>query len=819
MRVQLSFLACIFLIQQVNAQAGAIDNTFNTADLGFGNGDGAFGLVRSTNLQADGKVIIGGDFTEYNGTAQNCIARLNADGTLDDSFDPGSATNQVVYATALQADGRTIIAGAFSSYNGIARSRIARLNPDGSLDTSFDPGLGPNNAVRCTVIQNDGKFFIGGIFTTINGTDRSRLARLNLDGSLDTSFDPGTGANNSVLATAIQADGKIIIGGNFTSINGTTFGRIARLNLDGSLDASFNTGQGASNSVTSITLQPDGRIIIGGSFSNYNGTGRNNLVRLNTNGSVDTSFDTGTSFYPDVRTALVRADGKIIIGGGFSLTRLNPDGSLDASFSTGTTQSIFVWSISEQNDGRIIIGGSFGYADDTGRNGVARLHSDGDLDVSFNPGSGACWYVNATAVQADGKILAGGYFTSFNGTGRNYIARLNANGTLDPTFDIGTGASYVVLSFAPQADGKIIIGGDFGLYNGTWRSKIARLNVDGSLDTSFDPGTGPNNVVNCTALQSDGKVIIGGGFNSLSGATPNHIARLNDDGSIDTTFDPGTGADNDVKTTAIQADGKIIIGGHFTSVNGTAIGHIARLNADGSLDASYGLGAGADGYVQAVALQADGKIIVGGGFTNYNGMGHNRIARLNADGSLDASFLSGAGADGYVEAIALQADGKIIIGGAFTSYDGAGRNHLARLNADGSLDTSFDPGSGADDPVLTTTLQTDGGIIIGGGFTSYDGTGRNRLARVFGSPSTGIESPNEEIDMILWPNPTNELINIRTSDTRWRTMRIVDALGQQVFHGFKTDALSLHGVAAGIYAVQTLDAEGRVLEQVRLVKH
>ncbi|MBK6883076.1 MAG: delta-60 repeat domain-containing protein [Flavobacteriales bacterium] len=123
---------------------------------------------------------------------------------------------------------------------------------------------------------------------------------------------------------------------------------------------------------------------------------------------MDTSFDTGTTTYFDVRTALVRADGKIIIGGNFSLTRLNADGSLDASFSTGTAQSIFVWSIAEQNDGRIIIGGNFANAGDLGRNRVARLHADGELDVSFNPGTGSNWYVLASAVQADGKILAGG---------------------------------------------------------------------------------------------------------------------------------------------------------------------------------------------------------------------------------------------------------------------------------------------------------------------------------------------------------------------------------------------------------------------------
>ena len=276
------------------------------------------------------------------------------------------------------------------------------------------------------------------------------------------------------------------------------------------------------------------------------------------------------------------------------------------------------------------------------RNRVDRLHADGELDVSFNPGTGSNWYVLASAVQADGKILAGGMFTSFNGTGRNFLARLNADGTLDPTFDIGSGASWAVLSFALQADSKIIVGGAFSGDNGTAHSRIVRLNPDGSLDASFNPAFEASSSVKCITLQSDGKIIIGGLFTYSSGPEWSNIARLNMDGSVDATFDPGTGANNDVEATALQADGKIIVGGDFTSINGTACGHVARLNADGSLDASFNPGAGADGYVKAIALQADGKIIIGGDFNNYDGMGHNRIVRLNADGSVDASFLSGA---------------------------------------------------------------------------------------------------------------------------------------------------------------------------------
>ena len=138
-----------------------------------------------------------------------------------------------------------------------------------------------------------------------------------------------------------------------------------------------------------------------------------------------------------------------------------------------------------------------------------------------------------------------------------------------------------------------------------------------------------------------------------------------------------------------------------------------------------------DSAVLALASLGTGKILIGGTFTFYGGVGRNRIARLNADGSLDAGFDPGLGADNDVWAIAVQGDGKILIGGDFTSYDGTARNRLARLNADGSLDTTFDPGSGADSTVFRIAVQGDGRILIAGAFTEYDGTPRNRIARIW----------------------------------------------------------------------------------------
>ena len=309
-------------------------------------------------------------------------------------------------------------------------------------------------------------------------------------------------------------------------------------------------------------------------------------------------------------------------------------------------------------------------------------------------------------------------------------------GDLDASFNPGSGASYSVYSIALQPDGKVLIGGLFTSYNGTSRYRMARLNADGSLDASFNPGSGANNNVYSIALQPDGKILIGGEFISYNGTYRNYLTRLNADGSLDASFNPGTGASYTVYSIALQPDGKILIGGSFTSYNGTSRKYIARLNADGTLDASFNPGTGANGYVNSIALQPDGKVLIGGEFASYNRTTRRRIARLNADGSLDASFNPGSGANGSVYSIALQPDGKVLIGGYFTSYNGTSRNRIARLNADGSLDASFNPGTGASSTVYPIALQPDGKVLIGGYFTSYNGMGRNRIARIHGASTS-----------------------------------------------------------------------------------
>ena len=312
-------------------------------------------------------------------------------------------------------------------------------------------------------------------------------------------------------------------------------------------------------------------------------------------------------------------------------------------------------------------------------------------------------------------------------------------GAIDLTFSTtdssaGTGANSAITTTAMQSDGKIIIGGNFLGYNGITRCRIARLNANGTVDPTFNPGTGPNGGVSVTSIQSDGKIIIGGSFTYYNGIVINRIARLNTNGTLDTTFHMGAGANSDVYATSIQSDGKIVIGGGFTSYNGIAINRIARLNTNGTIDTTFNLGTGANNIVRATSIQSDGKIIIGGGFTSYNGIAINCIARLNTNGSLDATFNPGTGANSHVYNASILTDGKIIIGGIFTTYNGITRNYIARINTDGTLDACFNPGTGVQvgGNIDNTSIQIDGKIIIGGSFSTYDGMPRKSIARIYG---------------------------------------------------------------------------------------
>lgn len=836
------FALLLLLLLTVNLvlaqRIGEIDMSFNPNDVGFGFGDGANNAVRATVVQPDGKHVIGGNFTRYDETYQNSIGRLNEDGSLDTSFKAGSGFNGSVFTLALQPDGRVLAGGVFTSYNGTPCNRIARLNPDGTLDEGFSLSSGTDGAVYAISLQTDGKIIVAGDFTTYHGTSRRMIARLFADGSLDTAFDPGSGFNSPVFSLAQQTDGKIVAGGNFSTFNGIVRNKIARLHTDGSLDEGFSEGSGFNGSVRTLFVQPDGKLLAGGQFTSYNGVTRNRIARLESDGSLSLDFAGGTAFNHDVWTMALLPDGRVLVGGSFanysgaassSVARLNTDGTLDSSFETGAGFDGAVYALVLQTNGSIMAAGGFSDFNGVTRNRYTRLMANGSLDYSFYPGSGFNYVVSAIKVQPDGKIIVGGWFTGYDGMSRNRIARLQTDGTLDNSFAVGAGFNAPVYALETQPDGKIIVGGAFSSYQDTPCPMIVRLNPDGSLDNSFNPspGTVMNATVYTLSLQPDGKIIAGGDFRSYSGTVPTNIVRLHPDGSVDKAFTPGSTFQNGpIRSLLIQPDGKILAGGHFYYYyTSTARGSIARLNTDGSLDAGFAPGTGFNGGVRSMLLQGGGEIMVGGEFTSFNGISRGSIARLHANGVLDTGFDPGTGFNTPVLALVPQPGGTVLASGHFYSYGTTIRRGIALINAEGSLNEELDPELGFNSAVIALAPQPDGKVIAVGNFTAYNGRGRNRIARLYGYTTSPLQSTVSALPDLVrsfaFPNPTTGSITVSLDNRHTAQVIVTDVAGRIIMKDNISEPqelleLNLEPQKPGVYLLKIY--QGNQLRTTKVLK-
>jgi uncharacterized delta-60 repeat protein len=358
----------------------------------------------------------------------------------------------------------------------------------------------------------------------------------------------------------------------------------------------------------------------------------------------------------------------------------------------------------------------------------------GTIDTSFNaPAAGFCMdpqaigLVHSIAVQQSGGVLIGGAFPWFHNAGDGFFARLSSDGSLDTSFPIyGSGGlvGLTVASIEIESDGEIIVGGCYDYY-GNVEGEIWRLNSDGSRNAAYstNPTSWCKTRPSAVAAQGDGKILFGGSYTDQSGEDHGSglMVRLNTDFAQDSSFNGsglGTGTDGWVRSIVVQNDGKILIGGHFSIYNGVSVGHVARLNTDGSLDTTFSAtSSGIDEDVYTIAIQSDGKILIGWGVSKqYSGVYHGHLTRLNADGTLDTTFnASGAGPDGVADSILPQSDGKILIGGEFSTYNGVSVGHVSRLKTDGTLDPGFDASGLVVDNVYMIAVQGDGKILVADG--------------------------------------------------------------------------------------------------------
>ncbi len=676
--------------------------------------------------QPDGKTLAAGNFNTYNGQSVGGLIRLNADASLDTTFNndlitPGSSTPRIIF---LQPDGKILIYGNFAFNNGNSYTNaFKRLNSDGTVDNSFQSGVLGN--IYEVKPDTAGRFVVlGDLQIVVNGNTVNRqLVRLNSDGSVDLSFNPPT-VQSGIDRITLQ-NNKIVYKAYDPTIQQ---GRAYRLNEDGSGDSSFNSTVVGSFQILQMITQPDNKILL---------LADNRVFRINENGGDDSGFQV-TNFPGQPRRIMLQSNGKITIAHDSSspyasrIVRYNSNGTSDTSFTPYLFPGGALDGHDVQIDGGVILGdqGIF-----SAPNRFMRLLPTGAADTTFNPGGSGFQYINPGKVRTinvlgDEKILVGGDFDRVGSVNKPKIARLNADSSLDNSFQINTTASgnYFsqitdVYKIAVQTDGKLIVSGSFYyVIGGVQRPNLVRLNPNGSIDPTFELSlyvadwfvTGAIGQNKPTQM-ADGKILVGTTRTNLTDTTPIPLL-LSSSGVRDTSFNPtvhNTKATLSITDTDVQADGKILISGRHTSggINDFVLkGFIVRLNADGSLDSSFQAAEITDRAIFVFKKLPSGKILI-----VSHSQSQSNLFRLNADGSLDNTFNAGSGANGKINAMAILNDNSILVGGAFSNFNNQPRQNLAMLDADGNLANS--PGN-TNREVLCITIDNQGRVLIGGEFTS-----------------------------------------------------------------------------------------------------
>jgi uncharacterized delta-60 repeat protein len=773
----------LFTVPGISASPGDPDPAFGKA--GFLT-KSLSGRERSNQIlvQPDGKFIVIG-MDNFTGGPVPTAIRYNPDGSQDSSFDSDGVAQVGLgqaNGAALQTDGKIVIVGTFAE-KGEVRLSALRLNTDGSLDTTF-AGDGvftdaANGAFADAVaIQTDGKI-------VITGSERDAFfqfdyvtIRLNTDGTFDTGFGGGdgkvltgvtstqAGGTDTPFAIAIQADGKIIVGGESLIPGSDLEFTLLRYETDGTLDPTFDSDGIASvgfggnriDRLREIAIDSNGKIVVSG-FGNDGTIQGGAFVRLNTDGSLDTSFsDDGKLIVPSLFIAgdvAIQPDGKIIGGGGivaFDLIRLNTNGTIDTTFGVGGFASTQIF--------------------DSGNAGILDLKLDSDGNIF------------ATGSAINGNIDDDFAFAKFTPDGNPSASFGTFGYSLSTPFDANLNRSLVANAVAVQSNGKIIAGGTADFNNNETYGYIARYNSNGRIDNPF--GTSFNGFamisipnatdheVNAITIQPDGKILVAGEYLSdTNGGT--FLARFNPDGERDLNFGNNGYATVSVfsggalgRDLFLLPDGKILVAGATVNIITQIIKPaLFKFNADGSLDSGFGSGGRvttsfSSGNDVALSLDvlADGKIIIAGG-SNFDLGGTNgmiALARFTSAGSLDNTFGTGGkvttDVGTFIDTAAdvkVQPDGKIVIGGA-SCTDGncnGGRGLLFRYNSNGSLDTTFDGDGkivlqsnppGQNTAIGAIALQADNKIIVSG-VTTTTATQSDTLVARFntdGSFDTGF---------------------------------------------------------------------------------
>lgn len=675
--------------------------------------------VTALYVYPNGDAIIGGNIFSVGTKPSSSVIKLNNDGTVDTKFKTTIYTVTPGRIKAITEDNQDkILVGAEQlKIDGI--NYIVRLNADGSADESFSNDGKLDNIMRIEALS-DGKYLV----SSNTSVASIGLDRLNNDGSIDETFNAYEEpyGRYSGAFKALE-DGKYLCAIHYTSITyGTTVAKLIRLNSDGSLDETFTIGECSEESddesfIHDIELQSDGKIIIAGNFNDYNGQEVSSVIRLNSDGTIDPAFLSPNPIGSIINQGKnidieILDNGKIIIAGGpsdyslaYKVACLNNDGSIDDSYNIASFNVYeFDWHpiIGQDTSGVTYVAGNHIKYEDIMCNGIAALDTTGVIITDYLPKLGGKPIVNSVYQQADGKIIIGGQFSQIDTFYVNNLARFNKDGAIDTTFlrNIGTGPDLPVNSIACQSDKSIIIGGDFLNVNGVNTGLLARLDSVGKVDHDFKAYVNQKymyNGINKILVDDNDKIIIGGVFDKVNLQTRIGLAFLNHDGSLD-TFDADSMSFN-VDTMLTNKEywiydmdfqsDKKLIVGGWIINEIGENGFLYRIDQKGVVDDTF-VNSVSDINVSTITVLDNDSIIVGNELVGYQ---DTYIKQLDVNGNIvdNSSILifQDENIGSIVSDIQYPGDDQLIIGGRFTSINGIEKPALAKVSLKGDVDEYF----------------------------------------------------------------------------------------------------------------------------------
>lgn len=667
------------------------------------------------------------------------------------------------------------------------------------LDTTFNnPTLEPKNvrgfnkgltAIEDMVLQKDGKIIVVGIFQEYNGRKRNGICRILPNGEIDESFIVGSGVDARINKIKLQPDGKILLLGQFRLYNNIPCVGFVRLNENGTIDKSFEFPQTIYGRINDILITPDAKILVGGRFNNYNGNPVKSLIRLNTNGSLDRSFNLVDGFEGEINSIALQKN-KILIGGEFSIylggnnrihkfTRLAPDGSsLDIGFNIGAkgfeASNGSISLIHVQNDNKILLSGSFKKYNDTEfPGGFIRLNENGWIDKKFNNNNKP---IKLQQIQQqfkkiytadDGSIYVCGDFENIGNNIKLGFAKFDVNGKIDVGFnkyEFFIHQKPIVNTFLQLPNGNFIVGGVFDYIGGFQRNLIALLNSNGTTSTQmFYLKKGVDGIVT-HIVPYKGKYLLAGQFNTYNDEAVNSLILIDEKGDRDYSFSFSSlnyvaEAFADLK---VLKNNQILIAGIFKATNSNTESKLLKLNENGNVDETFYIGSVFEEYVYAVDEQNDGKIIVGGNFKKIDGMVKVGIARINTDGTIDNSFNSNNNLELSINKLLVDREtNKIYVSGRYAHPTKRVYINLQRLMPNGNIDNSFNNSLFENKTIKGFTTDNNKRLLVYGSINTAKG-----VAEIVRIDNDGNYDPSFIIDSKFYKygNYVNRVIVLPNND-------------------------------------------------------